>query len=215
MTRSWVLIGFSISVLALLLAGCRMPGGTSPPTRYWVLQPVAGEPAGGPTKRFVGIGPFVFPGYLERSEIVTRTGENELEVAPFDRWGGGLDYGFQQVLARNVEIMAPGTRTTVFPWSGPLSGNFQVAGIVSRFEAVKGQSAILEVSWVISLIGENRRVADASGRWEEKVDGESMAAQVAALNGVLAQFSRELADQLSAIISEDEEEKEDEEVEVN
>jgi len=49
-------------------------------------------------KDVFGIGPVKFPGYLDRQEIVVRSGQNRLEVSEIDRWVEPLQENFSRVL---------------------------------------------------------------------------------------------------------------------
>jgi len=78
--------------------GRRLPGGVSAPTRFYTLVPMAGPPTEaipisaerGPA---IGVGPVTLPGYLDRREIVTRRGRDEIELGEFDHWSEQLKDG--------------------------------------------------------------------------------------------------------------------------
>jgi uncharacterized lipoprotein YmbA len=193
MRRPHFALGLVLVVAVAALPGCRLPGGESPPTRYWVLDVVDGAPAKTEMRVLVGVGPFEFPAYLERSEMVRRLGASELRVSQLENWGQNLDRNFRQTLARNLEILVPGSAAAVFPWKGPVDVHVRVAGVVSRFEVQDGRTARLEASWAV------RRVADGHilgrGAWagEEPVDGHGTAAEVAALSRALGALSQEIS----------------------
>ena len=50
----------------------------------------AAKPAGEAKKVAINIAPVELPDYLNRLQIVTRDGRNELKLAEFDRWAGSL-----------------------------------------------------------------------------------------------------------------------------
>ena len=84
----------------LLLAAC----GTSEPSRLYTLSALPDRSEGAAVARAatpaVGVGPVTLPQYLDRPQIVERTGPNRLEIAEFDRWAGDLKKNLEQVLAR-------------------------------------------------------------------------------------------------------------------
>ena len=41
----------------------------------------------------IGVGPVIMPGYLDRTQIVTRTGADQVELATFHRWAEPLETG--------------------------------------------------------------------------------------------------------------------------
>src|SRR5437016_14333836 len=90
MNRSIKLI-FGIAVVGLSLAGCGTFSPRPDPSRFFTLsslpQVAQASPKNstGPEKMFLGIGPVNFPGYLDRQEIVVRSGQNRLEASETDR----------------------------------------------------------------------------------------------------------------------------------
>ena len=83
----------------ITLAGC-IPGATEP-SRFFVLRPVptTSEPAPKGDAIAIGVGPVVFPAYLDRPEMVTQVSANELNVDEFHRWAEPLRDNFTGVLA--------------------------------------------------------------------------------------------------------------------
>src|SRR6267378_3040726 len=76
--------------MSLGLAGCL---GSSRPARFYTLAPlqIRDGPGSTSTDATLAIGPVEIPDSIDRPQIVTRTGANELVVAEFDRWGSSLD----------------------------------------------------------------------------------------------------------------------------
>lgn len=198
MRGSLGLAAVALVVIALAAPGCRMPGEASPPTSYWVLAAVPGRPAEEP-RHFVGVGPIELPAYLERSEIVTRVGDNQLRVSEFDHWGEQLGDSFERTLARNLEVLVPGTVGVVFPWKGPTRVQYRVTGVVTRFEVVDGRSAHLEATWTLTRASDGQMLGRGSWSDAEPLDARGTAAGVAALSRALAALSREIAKPLAAL----------------
>jgi uncharacterized lipoprotein YmbA len=192
-------IAWALSLAALIGASCQMPGRASTPLRYWVLEPVSGAPAEAEVRTVLGVGPFDFPAYLERAEVVSRVGENQLRVSDLDRWGATLDQGFKHVLARNLEILVPGVVTQMFPWKGAVEVEYRLTGSVSRFEVKDDRAAHLTARFAIERVADG--VAMSRGAWngEEPLDDPSTAASVAALSRALEGLSREIARALAAL----------------
>jgi hypothetical protein len=88
----------------ILLSGCL---GRSPSTRFYALTPMPQGQATSLTEipgrnPSVGIGPVKLADYLDQSKLVTRTGENRVDVADYDQWAGSLGDNFSNVLAENI-----------------------------------------------------------------------------------------------------------------
>ena len=88
------LVPFFLVVL-VLLAGCLNLKTGTPPAQYYLLsslpeqQPVEQihEAGSGPV---VGVGPISLPRHLDRPQIVTMAGPNELRLSEFHRWAEPL-----------------------------------------------------------------------------------------------------------------------------
>jgi uncharacterized lipoprotein YmbA len=197
--RTSLTLGCMALVVAVLISsGCRLPGTASPPTRHWVLEPIAGSPADVEPRLVVGIGPFSLPAYLDRREVVSRIGANQLRISEFDLWGEQLDRSFSQVLARNLEVLIPGTATSVFPWKGVAEVEYRVMGEVSRFEVVDDRVAQLETSWTLSRLSDQRVLARGVQIIEEPLAAMGVAEGVAALSRALGRLSNDIASPIAA-----------------
>lgn len=194
-----VRLGLAVVLVTALCvsAGCRLPGGKSAPTRYWVLDSIEGEPQPLEGGLAVGVGPVELPAYLSRNEVVTRSGPNQLVVSSLDLWGQPLDANFADVLGRNLELLVPGVGTVTFPWKGPNQPQVRVAVIVKRFEVADEKSARLEATWSVTGAG-GRALGTGSWVGDEPVQGQDQAAQIAAMSRALAALSREIAKPVAA-----------------
>ena len=102
------LIVISLGFFPVVLGGCVNLGkGTQQTTKFYVLHSLYSAQEDTQTPKVksdlvVGVGPVQLPQYVNRPQIVTRTGRNELEVAPFARWGEPLEENYSRVLAENL-----------------------------------------------------------------------------------------------------------------
>jgi len=83
--------GFSLFLTAVILAGCA----SSQPSRFYQLNPMPNQTT--PVSHLsashnivLAIGPLRIPDYLDRPQIVTRSGKNELKLSEFGLWAGSL-----------------------------------------------------------------------------------------------------------------------------
>src|SRR4051812_18801060 len=82
-----------------LLAGC----GTSPNATFYTLSAVeAPATAAAKTVSSVAIGVVTVPDALDRPQIVTRTGANQVTINEFERWAGPLKSEIARTLAENL-----------------------------------------------------------------------------------------------------------------
>jgi uncharacterized protein len=66
----------------------------------------------------IGVGPVIMPGYLDRNQIVLRTGADKVEISTFHRWAEPLEDGIIRVLAEEIAARVPTERVVMFPWRG-------------------------------------------------------------------------------------------------
>lgn len=173
--------------MALFLAGC-----SSPPTRYYVLAPMPESAPAAGREIAVGLGPVELPDYLDRPQIVTREGQNELNLAEFDQWGEPLQDNVAQVLAENLAALLPSRKVAVYPWKRSNPVDVQVSVKVIHFERREGGEAFLSVRWSLND-GSGKELASRESRYSERASGDGYGATVAAMNRALLRFSRDLA----------------------
>ena len=186
--------------LSLALAGCL---GSSRPSRFYTLAPlqIRNGQGGTPPDATLAIGPVEIPESIDRPQIVTRTGANELVVAEFDRWGGSLDTEISGALVATVRDRLASQQIAVAPWrSTILSGvgpSYRAAVSVSRFDGIPGQSVVLQGRWeLIGQSGESLGVREATVT--ERIDGAGYDALVAAMQRALVRFGQQMADRVAA-----------------
>lgn len=182
-----------VSVMVISV-GCLSP--RADPTAFYVLTPMEGPAAssarGGDVS--LGVGPVTIPAYLNRAQMVTRVGTNQLDVSDHDRWAESLDQGLARTLARNLSILLGGADVTIHPWYADKKPERQVSIDVSRFERDATGAAVLECTWAIVSSSTGERLAGNEVRVAEPAAAESGAAgSVAAMSRALEGLSQEIA----------------------
>ena len=177
--------------LCLLLAGC----GVTPPAKFYILTPVEeiGTAAPGAPGPALGIGPVSFPAYLDRPEIVQRSGDNQLHLAGSHRWGEPLKTTFSRTLAENLSIMLPTERVTLYPWPRSAGIDYQVSVDVTRFDADAGGTVVLAASWELSRSADGTVLSRQKANYTEAAGGPDYPAIVAAQSRALERLSRDIA----------------------
>ena len=179
-------------VVALALAAC-----ASAPIEVheYVLASLAAEAGSreGGSDPSIGVGPVSLPGYLQRSEIVTRVGPNELRRSDTERWGEDLDRGLARVLAVNLSHQVPSTRVRGYPSqeAGPLDYRVHVA--VWRFEGDASGAVSLEARWSVRRNGESVPFATREVSLGEQGASSASADSVDAMSRAALRLSEEIA----------------------
>ena len=198
------------SVLALAAAlffqvGCAAIKTKS--ARFYVLSPMVDVETGkqlasGEAGNIsISVNPVSLPKYLKKSQIVTRTGNNELHLAEFDRWAGKIEEDIGRVIAENLAHMLSTDKVLSYPAISAVDTDYTIEMDISRFEGSLGESIELIARWAVFDIQEKNVKNITSTRILESVQGFDYADMVAAQSRALASLSRELADaiiQLSA-----------------
>ena len=179
--------------IVCVLAGCMGLGPRPDRTRYFTLAPLAPDATVGTSDVSLGLGPIVFPGYLERMYIVRRTGANELVVSPTDRWAEPLQEAFETTLAQNLVVLLGTPRVAPYPWSRTARPALAVDVEVLRFEATTNGDAELAAAWHIVRVADAAVIAGRTSRITERAGGGDTDAAVAALSRALGDLGREIA----------------------
>ena len=174
-----------------LLAGC----GKSAPTHFYSLSGAApaaeGDGPSGPCLA-VGIGPVDFPSYLDRSQIVTRTGTNQMHLAEFEQWIEAPHDNFQRALTENLSRLVCVKPIYTYPWPVGARLERQVVIQVARLDGTLGQEAVLQVSWSV-LDADHKTLEWRSGDYREPVSGPDYASLAAAQSRLVEKFAKEVA----------------------
>jgi len=187
-----------ILLLLGLTIGLHACAGTSPPTRYYLLNPIPSsdtDPSvdAPQTLPSLGIGPVSLPDYLDRPQIVTRRNPNTLYLADFDRWAESLQPMFIRVLRENLIALGAADKVVVFPWPSNTAFEYQMTADVLRFDAVDSKNAILTVRWAILRFEDRNLLHQKESVYSRSVEGSDYSDLVRSLNRLLEDFSREVA----------------------
>lgn len=177
---------------ALMAASC----GQRPDPQLYVISPVPdtaapGEKVGDPVRAVLRVR---FPDYLDRPQIVSRSGANALELNQDDRWGEPLDEGLPRVLAENLSHYLPGARVVVPQEAPGHDVPFEYLVSLDAYEPDGQGSVVMRGRW--HLRDERRDKVVAEGRIDERRPLASRAAAdvVAAMSESLDEASRQIAD---------------------
>ena len=193
------------AALSLLTAGC-----SSPPSKLYLLSSQATAPQSetaartgalppsygssiptGTGGRFVGVAVSV-PDYLDRLDIVERTGANEVKPIYSAQWGESLSVTASRAVTEDLTALLPGDDIIMLPSRTRRLFDYRVNLDLTRFESDGAGNAVLVGRWSISDDAGTER---ASGRLSraEKIDGAGYDAMAAAMSRNLAVVSAEIA----------------------
>ena len=188
--------GFLVLLATLLaVAGCAK----GPPPDFYVLHATTGESIAGIERGIaVGVGPIELPAHLNRSQIVTRTSDYQLDLSESHQWAEPLKDSVSRVIAVNLSNILESNRVFVIPRRRKVSLDFQVSVDIVRFDGRLGEAAALGARW--TLYGKDTReplFSKVTIVYEETGDG-SYNALVAASSRTLEVLSMEIAEAINA-----------------
>jgi uncharacterized protein len=202
--RRRIIFPLVIVGLSALLASCF---GTSPQPRFYTLTPEidTGISAKEGTGLVVRVGPVSLPSYLDRRQIVSRSGRNEIMIAEFDRWGGSLDDEVSRQLVLNLSSRLASQGISVVPWRSVSLVDaptlYRIPVSLERFDGTPGESVVLNASWGVILKKDRKETALVvrESTITEKVGGTDYPALVTAMGKAVDRLGKEIADSFATI----------------
>jgi uncharacterized lipoprotein YmbA len=190
------------ALLALVSSGCALVSSPTDRSRFFTLDsretsaPDDGSNAG--VVRALGLGPILLPAYLQRSEIVTRVGPNEIRPAGLDRWGEPLADAFARALRDDLEARLGTTRIVLHPWGAAARPDLITTVSVLRFEATWQRKAELVARWSVRRGDSSTPLVRRTSEIAEPMQGDGTGAAVEALGRAVDALSREIAEAVTA-----------------
>jgi uncharacterized lipoprotein YmbA len=169
--------------------------------RFYTLSPLSAP--GEPSKMVpaeqgsvVAIGSVAIPDYLDRPQILTRSGPSKHKIAEFERWSGSFEEDISRVLAENLSVLLSPDNVTVLRWRRDATlfpVEYRVGIDVTRFEGTIGESVTLAARWYVSREEDKKILSARESNVKEPVEGQDYDALVGAMSRALATLSREIA----------------------
>jgi uncharacterized lipoprotein YmbA len=190
--------------LFLLLSGCiSLSIPTSPTPRYYALDVLSKD-----SKKIdissdviIGIGPVKVPENLDRPQIVTIRNDKTLKIAQFDRWGEYLDIGVAHVVRDNLTEILPTAKITLYPWAPTLAVKYQVSIEIVQMDSDLGQDLFFVTQWIVKDGKNGKTIVVKSSEFREPIMPQSYAGLAKTLSKACASLSREIAQTLATLDS--------------
>ena len=188
MTR-WLPLG-----LVFLLAGC----GSSPPTQFYTLDPIAPPRAARATTGMpVQIVAVHIPAALDRQEMVRESAPHHLEVSDKNRWGGSLDTMIRRVLTQDLAQRLPSDDVVLPQEPAPRRHAALVIDIL-QFDRDASGNVIFDGSWSLTDAGADEASLNRHLRLSVPSSSQSYGDQAAAMSRILGELADNIAGGLGA-----------------
>jgi uncharacterized protein len=202
--RRCIIYPLLTAALIVLLGGCF---GSTPPSRFYTLSPRedTGISASGGVSVFVRLGPVSLPSYLDRRQIVTRSGQNEILFAEYDRWGGSLDDEITRQLVAGLTVRLAPKGIAVVPWTSvPMAAAptlYHIPISIDRFDGTPGESVFLNATWAVIKKKDKREnpLVVRESTITEKVTGTDYESLVAAMGKAVDKLGNEIVESLAVM----------------
>jgi len=192
----WILL----SVLGMLV-GCAGNSGTS---TFYMLRSMESpqeslSTASGQKTVSLLVGPITLPGYLDRNQMVTVVGKNEMALDEFNGWAESLRSSFYRVLLEDLSLLLKTPQVYGYDRSGSANSDYQVTIDVTRFDAAFGGDAVLTVFWTVSSKEGSTPSVTRKSVFRALVSSTGFSGVVDAQNQTLTAFSREIASTIQSL----------------
>lgn len=192
-------IGFLIltcAAIAQLVAGCV---GSSPATRYYAFtsSDFVNDTDG---DLIISVGPFEFPEYLNRPQIVIRDQGTRLRVLKSDRWAEPLTEAVARQINRDLNRHLSSSVVYQFPSVTDLSPDYKIRGRIYNFEANTDGTVVLRVRWAVLDRESNFALAPRGDTFSTSITSiDDVTAVTNAMDSLISEFSLKIAADLESI----------------
>ncbi len=170
---------------------------------HYLLTPAIPERTVTGSKPGVAISPPALPDYLDRQQLVSRTGEGILQMNSIHLWGESLDAGISRVIAENLRRLT--NSLSIQPAKNYVTMDYETLLEIRivRFEPDANNLLTLDCTWKAQPVAGGvapmrsfvtRIPIPAADPLQKKETGAGpQTARIRAMNEALARLSREIA----------------------
>lgn len=184
--------------LVVLLSGCSLMRPVVDTSVRYLLEPALPEASPLAASPAVAIALPSLPPYLDRLELVTRSGDGQLDVLEDHLWGEPLDGGIARVVAANLRRLTGSAN--IQPSASFISRDYSalVEIRIERFDPTPDGSLVLACTWKLQPV-DGAAAAPVAFHAAVPMDGGGsegagpMSGRLAAMNEALARLSQAIA----------------------
>ena len=140
------------AVAIMIFHGC---AGKSDPARFYQIsgsrELVSQEifDAANPVP-VLGVGPVSLPAYLDRPQIVTRSGDGRLTLAEFDKWAEPLEDSISRIILSQLTQQLKDRKIALVPWKQKPDSAGQMSLAVLQMDNSDQGDAVLVARWTLT-----------------------------------------------------------------
>ncbi|MCG6881789.1 MAG: PqiC family protein [Deltaproteobacteria bacterium] len=145
------------------------------------------------------VGPVTLPAYLDRNQMVTIAGNNEVALDEFNRWAESLRESFYRVLLEDLSFLLKTPKVYRYDQSGENDSDYQVSIDVTRFDCTPEGDAVLTAFWTVRGKDNGTPGITKKSVFRTPVSSPGFPGMVDALNQTLTAFGREIASAIESL----------------
>lgn len=177
--------------LANIMAGCA----TSPPCRFYLLSSTAAPSMASHADYSVSVGPISVPDFLDRRQIVVRTGSNRVSINEFERWASPLKADIGRVVVENLISLLGTKQISLYNQPAGAGATYRVMIDIIHFDSRLGEEAALDSLWTLSTANGKQSYRGRT-TVAEKPDGRGYASLVLAHSRAVGRMSTDIANKI-------------------
>lgn len=191
------IIGLGLAV-GVLMTGCRS---FTPSVSYYTLSGISVSdtktdasdkgPTGAPL--VIGISSVDIPGYVNRLQMVTRSGDNNVRISETRRWADYPDRLVKRVIGENLQALIPDSHVFNAPWPPAIRPDVMVSFSFVELVGTSDRQVILNVNWTLAPTASPDTAQAFQTLVTEPLNGSGFDALAAAHSRALEKLCREVA----------------------
>lgn len=188
--RDALLVTLGIAIFAL--AGCAQTA----PTNFYTLSSATEPSVAKRSARglVIGLGPITLPQYLDRPDIVTRAGPNQMQLADLNKWAEPLEPLLTRIMSEDLYALLDAEDVIPIPQRGDVPLDRIVEVDFSRFDATDTGEVVLDARWRVYKGDNETQLASGRSRiTEQGAPPPDYNAIVAAMSRAVGRASEEIA----------------------
>lgn len=144
----------------------------------------------------IAILPTGIPNYLDRRQLVTRTGKVGLDIHEYQRWGEDLSIGIARILSNSITNNLSEIKALAMPLRMGVLPDYTIQVEINNFEGILGDKVQLNALWYMEKNGQ--RIWQST--YEKNIEvGNSYPEYVEAYAYLMDEFGKEIAKAFSSV----------------
>ena len=185
-------------LIALAAAAGLTACASSPSPTYLMLAAPQSAPVAQAGQRVVLVGPVSVPENVDRPQLMVHTSANRVEAVANLRWAQPYKIEFARALAAHLALAAANPRVVPMSAAVPAEPHLRLSVDVLSVELREGESASLEVLWVLRESPGGKELISQRSVLREVVNANGGEALVAAQDRALARLAAEITPALGS-----------------